>query len=392
MNTLKDYVNFKLTHADKTAEAEGYPLVLENCKKNKRMKQLEVYGNSVQDGTPTPEEPIEVQSVGELVTDTNDVNYGKYKVPIVTRGNNLIDSDLWLNYFDKLEDGSYHSKGIITQTTKVPLSLKANTYTISLDIKCPTGTNYRLYMFDANNNELYVWNIKSGTGKWKNIKHTFTTNVDVSYVGWIYSAISDDVSFRNLQVVKGAENLTYEPYIEPTTTNVFLNEPLRKIGDYADCADAKNKKVIQHIKHEKITRVGFKSSSGLVFLSDISQKPFLTGQSNNPIGYATSNKFGQHRGSYSMLKTNGESVPLIQSYITTENANRVAYTFANPSITTVDLAQESIGDGFDVYYVLDTPTEYAIECEFPKLKAKTTIIEVDTTVLSSNMYGKYIKK
>ena len=280
MNSLQNFVNWKLTHADKTAESSGYPLIMENCKANKKMKQLKIYGNSLQDGTPTPEEPIEVQSVGELVTDTNDVNYGKYKVPIVTRGNNLLDSDLWLNYFDKLEDGSYHSKGIIRNTTKVPLSLKANTYTISLDIKCPTGTNYRPCMLDANNNELYVWNIKSGTGEWKNIKLTFTTNVDVSYVGWCYSGTSDDVSFRNLQVVKGAENLTYEPYIEPTTTNVFLNEPL-SAEEYID------------FKNKKVKR---------------------------------------------------------------------------------DLSDE------------------VIECTLPKLIAKTTIIEVDTTVLPSNIQGKYIKK
>ena len=90
MNTLKDYVNWKLTHADKVAEAEGYPMVMENCKANKQMKQLEIYGNSFQDGTPTPENSVEVQSVGELVSDENDVNFGKYKVPILIKANNEI--------------------------------------------------------------------------------------------------------------------------------------------------------------------------------------------------------------------------------------------------------------------------------------------------------------
>ena len=74
MNTLKDYVDFKLTHADEIAEAKGYPLVMENCKKHKKMKDLKVYGNSFQAGTPTSENPIEVQSVGDLVTDKSDVN------------------------------------------------------------------------------------------------------------------------------------------------------------------------------------------------------------------------------------------------------------------------------------------------------------------------------
>ena len=87
MLTLKDYVNWGLTHSDKTADAEGVPLVLENCVRNKKMKQLEVYGNSVQNGTPTPEAPARIESVGELVTDSNNINYGKYKIPIIINGN-----------------------------------------------------------------------------------------------------------------------------------------------------------------------------------------------------------------------------------------------------------------------------------------------------------------
>ena len=109
MNTLKDYVNLKLTHADKTASVEAYPLTMESCKKYKKMMQLKIYGDSVQDGTPTPENPIEVQSVGELVTDANDINYGKYKIPVVVRGKNLANAYEVCKGFDYytevIEDG-----------------------------------------------------------------------------------------------------------------------------------------------------------------------------------------------------------------------------------------------------------------------------------------------
>lgn len=37
-----------------------------------------------------------------------------------------------------------------------------------------------------------------------------------------------------LMVNVGATPLPYQPYTEPTTTNIYLNEPLRKVGDYAD--------------------------------------------------------------------------------------------------------------------------------------------------------------
>lgn len=44
MNTLKKYVDWKLAHSDKIADAEGYPLVLEKCKKNKKMKDFKILG------------------------------------------------------------------------------------------------------------------------------------------------------------------------------------------------------------------------------------------------------------------------------------------------------------------------------------------------------------
>ena len=32
---------------------------------------------------PTPSAPVEIESVGDLITDTNDINYGKYKIPVI---------------------------------------------------------------------------------------------------------------------------------------------------------------------------------------------------------------------------------------------------------------------------------------------------------------------
>jgi hypothetical protein len=44
------------------------------------------------------------------------------------------------------------------------------------------------------------------------------------------------------------------------------------------------------------------------------------------------------------------------------------------------------------HYVLTTPTEEPLNIDLPKLNAKTTVIEVDTSLAPSNAYGKYIKK
>lgn len=68
-----------------TASSEGQEntAVLELTKTfNENLINYRIYGNSVQNGTPTPNNPVEVQSVGDLVEDTADINNGKYRISI----------------------------------------------------------------------------------------------------------------------------------------------------------------------------------------------------------------------------------------------------------------------------------------------------------------------
>lgn len=93
----RDYLKDKYqSTAVKFANAEGVPCVLEKSK-GKPLKNYEVYGNSVQDGTPSPEAPIEIQSVGDLVTDTASEYYGKYDIPITVTGTDSITEHIYLD-------------------------------------------------------------------------------------------------------------------------------------------------------------------------------------------------------------------------------------------------------------------------------------------------------
>lgn len=239
------------------------PLTLEGCVDSKSIINYKIYGQSAQEGTPTPDNPIEVKSVGEYDETTN-----KYKIPITVSG--------------------------------------------------------------------------------------------------------------------------YGKYI---TTNIYLDEPLRKVGDYADYIDFENSKVVRNVMCEKITTVASRSSNGSIFLSAISKKPFLTGSSANTIGYAVSNKFERHTGTYASGSNQIENCigvkSAIQSYITGGGLNRVAYVFKDKSITTVTLAQKAIKDGFDVYYVLaESFEEQVILPAIPTFKG-TTIITADTTIQPRNVEIEY---
>ena len=62
--------------------ASGTSITLTDHLEGMEVINYSIYGNSTQDGEPTPETPIEIQSVGDLITDEEDENYGKYDVPV----------------------------------------------------------------------------------------------------------------------------------------------------------------------------------------------------------------------------------------------------------------------------------------------------------------------
>ena len=171
-------------------------------------------------------------------------------------------------------------------------------------------------------------------------------------------------------------------------TNIYLNEPLRKINDYVDYLDFENKKVVRNIYHEFITTIaGTSSLAGTykIFLCLMEKTPYFRSQ----VGFAISNKFIHYERGYTNLPSNGG---YIQSYITSDKLNRIAFTFNDTSINTIELAQEKIGDGFDVCYVLAEPIEEDITLPNIPLNKGTNIIEVDTNILPSNMEVKYYGK
>lgn len=69
------------------------PLTLDGCVDIRSITNYKLYGQSAQDGTPTPDMPIEVESVGEY-----DESVGKYKIPItISDGTRNITTSIYLD-------------------------------------------------------------------------------------------------------------------------------------------------------------------------------------------------------------------------------------------------------------------------------------------------------
>ena len=74
---------------------KGHPLTI-TANSNRYLNDYTIYGNSVQEGAPSPDTPIEVQSVGDLVTEGKYA--GSYKIPVtVTCGDTVKTTDIYLN-------------------------------------------------------------------------------------------------------------------------------------------------------------------------------------------------------------------------------------------------------------------------------------------------------
>lgn len=214
-----------------------------------------IWGNSEQDGTPTPEEPVVVMSVGDRTSNLLDLY--SYKT---TKGVTLqIASNTIIGSFDSTRD-SY----IIYQLPITPNQI----YTISGEY---TSTTY-------NDRSMVVSVMDSTSGDWysdNNVARLFRREVTGNHFELSFQSEDNFVSvfivftshefnqtgttlFKNLQIQEGAEATEFEPFGykipvtvsgengEETTTVIYLDDPLRKIGDYVDYINFENQ---QHIKN-----------------------------------------------------------------------------------------------------------------------------------------------
>ena len=254
----RDYLKSKYQNtAVKLANAEGVPCVLEYSK-GKNVRNYEVYGNSVQDGTPSPEIPVEIQSVGDLVTDTESEYYGKYDIPITV-----------------------------------------------------TGTRSE-------------------------------------------------------------------------TTHIYLDEPLRKVGDYADYIDFKNQKVIRKVKHREFSsnnNWSVYSSAANHFQTIVGDNYFAQVEGVK----AMSNYYPQYSGKYYSITSLDYAVLSVDG--SRLRFRDIRYTTLDEWKTFLDTLETPLA----VNYILATPTEETISLPALKTFKGTNVISVDTTVLPSNIKANYVR-
>ena len=199
---------------DKVAESRVIELSgippLSFTAKGKPLTAWSITGNTVQNGTPTPDNPVEVQGVGDYDSET-----GLYRIPVVTRGKNLFNCN---------------DEPTLSKLTKMYTisNLDINKYyTCSTSFEKIPGVELASLYFAGGNS--------TSNGVWKNTPKTFKPDANGQinvYVRHIASygapAIFDKVISGEITIMveEGSTATPYEPYHEPITTPIYLPAPL----------------------------------------------------------------------------------------------------------------------------------------------------------------------
>ena len=226
--------------------AEGENLTLTDCA-DCRFEKFEIKGNSVQDGEPTPENPVEIKNVTSVKGKVTGKNM--FNGTMTTYIHNGIT-------IERQENGLYKINGTATQATDIYIEdgmhipVQANKYyrlsrtVISGSITGKASLNARL--------------IIDGTPTWAWITSTQSVAKSPSQDGYLDRLIlyvEQGDTFNNsligMQIEEvESENSTATEFEEYKGTDIVfpLSEPLRKIGDYTDYIDFENKKIVKNVK------------------------------------------------------------------------------------------------------------------------------------------------
>ena len=209
--------------------------------------------------------------------------YG-YKIPVTVSGKNLLNSSVTEKTLNgvtlKNENGKITLNGTCTESANFEMNyinLPEGTYTLKANASGVPVNN--IYAF------VQLWDAKNEQQFWISndlALRSTTRTVKISAKFLYRIRIEKGVTYDNLtlspQLESGNTATEYEPYVEPITTNIYLDEPLRKIGNYADYIDFKEKKVVRYIfKHvltgdELVQKIGkdydWSDNSYFIFYDD----------------------------------------------------------------------------------------------------------------------------
>ena len=376
------YLGIKgLTFVDTISDLNNYNIQIEE---GSSATEYEEYG-----AMPSPEFPSEINNTGDLITKDNCASYGndacdnigKYVVQVKATGKNILD-------ISKLEVGAY-STGLTqssntfsfkrtgtknTSSIFTKIKLEAGTYTISGNLTQSDGKNGGYGVYDLEKQEYLVNRSSSGIGT-----STFTVPESKIYsLGFFcnYNSVEGtQVTYSNIQLEYGSSATTYELYRE-ATTNIYLDEPLRKVGDYVDYIDYSNGKIVRNTNLKTFNG----NEEWYQFGSNVALAKWDEGKTpshgDNVITGIYSNLFRENKNAQTSANDNT---------FLTHNILNVDWIVINRNINVSDFKTLLANKNATFIYPLATPIEESISLPQIKTVEGTNYITVNNSTSASNL-------
>ncbi len=352
---------------EKIATATGYPCVLENSV-GKPAISYKIYGNTIQNGTPVPENPVEVQGVGKLIT--GGEYSGKYVIPVVCRGKNLFDiSTVVKGYRIIWATGALYKDKNAEISDYIPVQ-KASSYYV----------NYPVYVAAYDKNKVFIGTFFKGIwikGSVNRTTNNFLTPENCGFIKIFTFSSVGSIFQKDTQLEYGTIATKYEPYHEPITTSIYINE-LLYTGEY----------IIKDKSGGKVHRAwGVKFFDGT--------EKWLKGT------YPPNNAYQFYTYLWPELKSGATIEEILNTHFINQRSEngtaigayynlypKVSLFPENPSVDDLKsfLASEyAKGTPVTVYYPLAEPTEETIDLPDIPLEVEYNLINVDADINPEKM-------
>lgn len=365
IDSLKEDISTKITKFYASNQGETHITDSDNGK----IQDMMIYGKSSQDGTPTPENPVEIKSV---VNPT-----------VKVCGKNLLG--LWEQGFISVDNGISVSPNVYWIHSKEYTKINAKNYAFSSDSVC------RAIIYEYDRNKKYIKSIQPLV-EIKNAVYTPSSKCAYIKVGYNYNGESetitpDEIGVKHwIQFEFGSTPTAFEPYHEQTVTLPYtLNAiPVSSGGNVtidgqqyiADYVDVERGKLVRMCKEVDLGALSY------VYIQ--SEKRFSAKVSN---AY-TRNPTDKHVICKNYIAASANETYLHKYKYAIAIISNIIYV-SNDDYTTPE-SFKTANSGVKAYYILDTPEEIDLTPEeIAALKALATYYPTTNISVNSEQLDGY---
>ena len=350
---------------------------------------------------------VDTFQIEEGSTATDYEPYHKYKIPVLARGRNLIPMFTFNTFttngvtFTNNKDGSITINGTptgyaATSVISLPESslevLRNNACVLTGFYKC-LGSNVTLgidvFLDSTLVKQYYISTSTSANYIKVDLRSLNFNKINLNVKRSNNDKLIDNVTVKPFLEVGTTMPTSFEPYIAPVTTNIFLDEPLWRIGNiYFDYTDFEKQKVVRNLKMI-YKLIGTPVQYGKVVVIRATSSPLGVGAQD--FYSKTAIRCSHIKGGYDasgviFSNATGRDIQFYLSDCGIDYTSETALDEFNALV-----AEWNASGKFQMMYPVATPIEEDITLPaLPQFKG-TTIYEVQTNLKPKIIKTKYIR-